>query len=60
MTAFLAAAMFSMLFSTYLELFPMDMYFWLLLGITAATVRQYEPDPEHSHVAPASPAELRV
>jgi hypothetical protein len=48
MTAFLAAAMFSMLFSTYLELFPMDAYFWLLLGITAATVREYEPDPGHS------------
>jgi len=59
-TAFLAAALFSMLFSTYLELFPMDMYFWLLLGITAATVRQYEPDPEHSQVAAPRPAELRM
>jgi hypothetical protein len=48
MTAFLAAAMFSMLFSTYLELFPMDAYFWLLLGVTAATVREYEPNPGHS------------
>jgi hypothetical protein len=49
-----------MLFSTYLELFPMDMYFWLLLGITAATVRQYEPDHEHSQVAAPRPAELRM
>ena len=30
-----------MFFSTYLELFPMDAYFWLLLGITAATAREY-------------------
>jgi hypothetical protein len=59
-TAFLAAAMFSMLFSTYLELFPMDMYFWLLLGITAASVRQYDPAVTGSQVAPAGPAELRV
>jgi len=36
------------------------MYFWLLLGITAATVRQYEPDPEHSQVAAPRPAELRM
>jgi hypothetical protein len=60
MTAFLAAAMFSMLFSTYLELFPMDVYFWLFLGITAATVRQYDSDPEHSEVAAPRPAELRM
>jgi Mg2+/citrate symporter len=40
-TAFLFAVIFSMFFSTYLELFPMDAYFWLLLGITAATAREY-------------------
>jgi hypothetical protein len=39
-TAYLAAAAFAMFFSTYLELFPMDFYFWLLLGITAATARE--------------------
>jgi O-antigen ligase len=40
-TAFLFAVIFSMLFATYLELFPMDAYFWLLLGVTAATAREY-------------------
>jgi hypothetical protein len=40
-TAYLAAAIFSMFFATYLELFPMDAYFWLLLGITAATAREH-------------------
>ena len=60
MTAFLAAVMFSMLFSTYLELFPMDMYFWLLLGVTAATAREYDSDPQQSQVATPGPAELRV
>jgi hypothetical protein len=39
-TAYLVATAFSMFFSTYLELFPMDFYFWLLLGITAATARE--------------------
>jgi hypothetical protein len=38
-TAYLAASIFSMLFATYLELFPIDMHFWLLLGVVAATVR---------------------
>jgi hypothetical protein len=42
-TAYLFATIFSMFFSTYLELFPMDAYFWLLLGITAATVREHHP-----------------
>jgi len=45
MTAFLFAVVFSMLFATYLELFPMDTYFWVLLGITAATVREYRTAP---------------
>jgi hypothetical protein len=39
-TAYLLATAFSMFFATYLELFPMDFYFWLLLGITAATARE--------------------
>jgi hypothetical protein len=39
-TAYLAASVFSMFFSTYLELFPMDFYFWLLLGMTVATARE--------------------
>jgi hypothetical protein len=62
MTAFLVAVVFAMFFSTYLELFPMDMYFWLFLGVTAATVRQDDVAPaEVSEVAAAtSPAELRV
>ena len=45
-TAFLLAVVFSMFFATYLELFPVDAYFWLLLGVTAATVREYRRDPE--------------
>jgi hypothetical protein len=61
MTAYLAAVMFSMLFATYLELFPMDLYFWLLLGVTAATVREYDTvAPPSSEIAAASAAELRV
>jgi hypothetical protein len=39
-TAYLVATVFSMFFSTYLELFPMDFYFWLILGMTAATARE--------------------
>ena len=45
MTAYLWASIFSMFFATYLEMFPMDVYFWLLLGITAATARESQPDP---------------
>jgi O-Antigen ligase len=45
MTAFLFAVIFSMFFATYLELFPMDTYFWVLLGITAATAREYRVAP---------------
>src|SRR5205823_10384981 len=44
-TAYLWASMFAMFFATYLEQFPIDAYFWLLLGITAATVREWAPDP---------------
>ena len=40
-TAYLAASIFSMFFATYLELFPIDVHFWLLLGVVAATVRLY-------------------
>ena len=61
MTAFLVAVVFAMFFSTYLELFPMDMYFWLFLGVTAATAREPDVAPAvPSDVAAASPAELRV
>ena len=53
-TAYLVATIFSMFFATYLELFPMDAYFWLLLGITAATVREYRTSDEADvSVAPA-------
>jgi len=50
-TAFLFAVIFSMFFATYLELFPMDAYFWLLLGVTAATVREYRVAPEAPAIA---------
>ncbi len=53
-TAYLAATIFSMFFATYLELFPMDAYFWLLLGITAATVREHRSGDDHDvSVAPS-------
>jgi len=55
-TAFLFAVIFSMFFATYLELFPMDAYFWLLLGITAATVREYRTAPEPVSDAPVAAA----
>ncbi len=55
-TAFLFSVIFSMLFATYLELFPMDAYFWLLLGITAATVREYRAAPASATAAPAAAA----
>jgi O-Antigen ligase len=56
-TAFLLAAIFSMFFATYLELFPMDAYFWLLLGVTAATVREYRATPDSpATAAPAAAA----
>jgi O-antigen ligase len=55
-TAFLLAVIFSMFFATYLELFPMDVYFWLLLGVSAATVREYRTTPDPVSGAPVAAA----
>jgi hypothetical protein len=55
-TAFLFAVIFSMFFATYLELFPMDAHFWLLLGVTAATVREYRNPPSAPTAAPVAAA----
>ena len=40
--ASIVAAMFASLVSTYFEIFPIDVYFWLLLGVVGCAAAQHE------------------
>jgi len=40
--------------ATYLEIFPLDVYFWLLLGVVGCAVTQHVSDSTRSRSAPAA------
>nr|WP_306305347.1 O-antigen ligase family protein [Rhodococcus yunnanensis] len=56
--ASIVAAMFASLVSTYFEIFPIDVYFWLLLGVVGCAAAQHSSSTEHSRSDPAE-AEYR-
>ncbi|WP_442981386.1 O-antigen ligase family protein [Rhodococcoides fascians] len=53
--ASIVAAMFASLVSTYFEIFPIDVYFWLLLGVVGCAAAQHESSSGRS---PSGPAEV--
>ncbi len=54
--ASIVAAMFASLVSTYFEIFPIDVYFWLLLGVVGCAAAQHGSSTEHSRSGPAAAA----
>ena len=50
----IVAAMFASVVATYFEIFPIDLYFWLLLGVVGCAAAQHESHTEHSHSDPAA------
>lgn len=47
--ASIVAAMFASLVSTYFEIFPIDVYFWLLLGVVGCAAAQHGSSTGRSH-----------
>lgn len=47
-SASIVAAMFACLVATYFEIFPIDAYFWLLLGVVGCAAAQHESSSVHS------------
>ncbi|MGA9869672.1 MAG: O-antigen ligase family protein [Rhodococcus sp. (in: high G+C Gram-positive bacteria)] len=58
--ASIVAAMFASLVSTYFEIFPIDVYFWLLLGVVGCAAAQHSSCTEHSRSGPAEAAFRRT
>ncbi|MBY6412154.1 O-antigen ligase family protein [Rhodococcus sp. BP-252] len=56
--ASIVAAMFASLVSTYFEIFPIDVYFWLLLGVVGCAAAQHDTSTVRSRFGPAE-AEFR-
>ncbi|SNS78333.1 O-antigen ligase family protein [Rhodococcoides kyotonense] len=56
--ASVVAAMFASLVSTYFEIFPIDVYFWLLLGVVGCAAAQHDTSTGRSRFDPAE-AEYR-
>lgn len=52
--ASIVAAMFASLVSTYFEIFPIDVYFWLLLGVVGCAAAQHDSSTERSLSGPAA------
>jgi hypothetical protein len=50
----IVAAMFASVVATYFEIFPIDVYFWLLLGVVGCAAAQHESSSEHSLSGPAA------
>ncbi|MGB6180426.1 MAG: O-antigen ligase domain-containing protein, partial [Rhodococcus sp. (in: high G+C Gram-positive bacteria)] len=54
--ASIVAAMFASLVATYFEIFPIDVYFWLLLGVVGCAAAQHESSSGRSPSAPVAAA----
>lgn len=54
--ASIVAAMFASLVSTYFEIFPIDVYFWLLLGVVGCAAAQHNSSTGRSRSGPAEAA----
>lgn len=54
--ASIVAAMFASLVSTYFEIFPIDVYFWLLLGVVGCAAAQHSSSTGRSRSDPAEAA----
>ncbi|MBY6538331.1 O-antigen ligase family protein [Rhodococcus sp. BP-349] len=54
--ASIVAAMFASLVATYFEIFPIDVYFWLLLGVVGCAAAQHESSSGPSPSVPAAAA----
>jgi hypothetical protein len=54
--ASIVSAMFASLVSTYFEIFPLDVYFWLLLGVVGCAAAQHGSSMERSRSDPAGAA----
>ncbi|MGB3769731.1 MAG: O-antigen ligase family protein [Rhodococcus sp. (in: high G+C Gram-positive bacteria)] len=52
--ASIVAAMFASLVATYFEIFPIDVYFWLLLGVVGCAAAQHESSSGRSPSAPVA------
>jgi hypothetical protein len=52
-SASIVAAMFACVVATYFEIFPIDVYFWLLLGVVGCAAAQHESSSEPWHYGPA-------
>lgn len=48
-SASIVSAMFACVVATYFEIFPIDVYFWLLLGVVGCAAAQHGSGSEHSH-----------
>ena len=57
-SASIVAAMFACVVATYFEIFPIDAFFWLLLGVVGCAAAQHESSSEHLPSGPAA-AECR-
>lgn len=55
-SASIVAAMFACVVATYFEIFPIDVYFWLLLGVVGCAAAQHESSSEPWRSGPAEAA----